>query len=88
VEAEISSALARLNQIERIEHERLSAVLVLKELAINAPSHFYNVETVSNYFNSIWEAVIDPKVSIKLTALELLTGVLELVKKRESSARK
>ena len=87
VEAEIQSAISKLNS-ERVEHERLSAVLVLKELAVNAPSHFYSVEIISQFLSAIWEALTDSKVSIRMCALESLTAVLKFVSKRETSARK
>ena len=86
VEKEINSALEKLNQTERIEHERLSAVLVLKEMAINAPSHFHNSEVLSQFFSSIWNSIVDSKINIRLSSLDALRGVLVLLGKRDSSS--
>ena len=45
---------------DRQEARRHASVLVLKELAVNAPTLFYSY--VQQFFDSIWGALRDPKV--------------------------
>jgi len=50
---------------DRQEARRHASVLVLKELAINAPTLFYSY--VQQFFDSIWGALRDTKVRLPPT---------------------
>lgn len=55
VDGELKRALEWLHQPERYEPRRYASVLILKELALNAPTLF-NVH-VANFVNDIWVAL-------------------------------
>ncbi|XP_033096355.1 serine/threonine-protein kinase mTOR-like [Anneissia japonica] len=80
VEFEVRRALERLSE-ERHEARRLAAVLVLKELAINAPTFFF--QQVQSFFDNIFNAVRDPKPAIREGAVAALRACLELTAQRE-----
>jgi FKBP12-rapamycin complex-associated protein len=84
VEFEVKRALEWL-QGERYEARRQAAVLVLKELAHNAPTLF-NVH-VASFFDSIWVALRDPKLLIREGAVEALRAALRVISERESRLR-
>ena len=50
-------------QGERVEGARQASVLILKELAQNAPSIFY--KEVAHFFDAIWHALSDPVPRIR-----------------------
>ncbi|XP_071946239.1 serine/threonine-protein kinase mTOR-like [Antedon mediterranea] len=80
VEFEVRRALERLSE-ERHENRRLAAVLVLKELAINAPTFFF--QQVQSFFDNIFNAIRDPKQCIREGAVSALRACLELTAQRE-----
>ena len=84
VEFEVTRALEWL-QSDRFENRRLSAVLVLKELAENAPTLFY--VHVHTFFTHIWAALRDPDVEIRVCATAALSACLRLIMDRESRLR-
>ncbi|EAL66546.1 protein kinase, Atypical group [Dictyostelium discoideum AX4] len=84
VEFEVTRALEWLSG-DRIEARRHAAVLVLKELAQNAPTLFY--VHASSFVDLIWVALKDPKVAIREGAVEALRACLELISERESRLR-
>ena len=67
------------------EHRRLSACLIIKEIATNAPTLFYVY--VPRFFDSIWVAIKDIKVEIRISATEALQAVLILIVTRQARHR-
>ncbi|RKP11235.1 armadillo-type protein, partial [Piptocephalis cylindrospora] len=84
VEFEVRRALEWL-QGDRNESRRHAAVLILKELADNAPTLIYGY--VPQYLDSIWTAFRDTKVVIRNGAAEALMSCLQIILKRESKKR-
>ena len=72
-------------QSDRFENRRLAAVLVLKELAENAPTLFY--VHIPMFFIHIWAALRDPDVEIRVSATSALKAGLSLIMDRESRLR-
>lgn len=62
-----------------------AAVLVLRSLALNAPSQFY--VHVSDYFRIIWSALGASKLSTRECAAESLRAALELTATRKGRSR-
>ncbi|TPX38402.1 hypothetical protein SeMB42_g06762 [Synchytrium endobioticum] len=85
VEFEVKRALEWL-QGDRSEARRYAAVLVLRELAANAPIFIYSY--VPQILDLIWIALRDFKVVIREGAAETLGATLELVNQRESHSRR
>lgn len=69
----------------RQEYLRLAGVLVLQELAENAPAVF-NVH-VRSFIEVIWNPLRDPKQHIREAAVAALRACLMLVEKRETRYR-
>ncbi|GAM16986.1 hypothetical protein SAMD00019534_001610 [Acytostelium subglobosum LB1] len=84
VEFEVTRALEWLGG-ERFENRRHASVLVLKELAQNAPTLFY--VHAANFVDLIWGALRDSKLAIREGAVEALRACLELISERESRLR-
>eukprot|EP01135_Chromosphaera_perkinsii_P003113 Nk52_evm2s236 gene=Nk52_evmTU2s236 len=84
VEFEVKRSLEWL-QGERNESRRHASVLVLRELAANAPTLFYG--HVPQFFESIFSAVRDPKLIIREGSVRALRAVLYLTSQRESRTR-
>ncbi|KAL3747797.1 hypothetical protein ACJRO7_016586 [Eucalyptus globulus] len=70
---------------ERVEHHRLAAVLILKEMAENASTIFY--VSVPKFVTSIWFALRDPEENIREHAVEALRACLCVIEKRETRCR-
>ncbi|KAJ3290058.1 phosphatidylinositol kinase- protein kinase tor1 [Borealophlyctis nickersoniae] len=85
VEFEVKRALEWL-QGDRHEARRYAAVLVLRELAVSAPTLIYAY--VGQILDLIWVALRDPKVVIREGAADALGATLALVHVRESQQRK
>ncbi|BFZ23557.1 hypothetical protein BsWGS_26596 [Bradybaena similaris] len=83
VEFEVRRALEWLVS-DRIEGRRQAAVLVLKELAVNTPTFFY--QQVQQFFDSIFFAVRDPKQPIREGAVAALRAALTVTSQRETKA--
>nr|FAA04053.1 TPA: mechanistic target of rapamycin [Lymnaea stagnalis] len=83
VEFEVRRALEWLVS-DRIEGRRQAAVLVLKELAVNTPTFFY--QQVQQFFDSIFFAVRDPKPSIREGAVAAMRAALAVTSQRETKA--
>jgi FKBP12-rapamycin complex-associated protein len=81
VEFEMKRALEGLNAEKRSEHHRLAAVLVCKELAINAPTLFFM--HVPAYVKAIWAGILDVKQLIREAAIESLRACLGVIAQRE-----
>ncbi|XP_048736860.2 serine/threonine-protein kinase mTOR-like [Ostrea edulis] len=83
VEHEVKRGLEWLTG-DRQESKRLAAVLVLKELAVNTPTFFF--QQVQQFFDCIFNAVRDPKPNIREGAVAALRGALAVTSQRESKA--
>jgi FKBP12-rapamycin complex-associated protein len=84
IDFEIKRALEGLTG-ERQENRRLASVLVLKELARNAPTLF-NVY-VADFLDKIWTALRDTKEQVRIGAVDALRACLTLILERQSSMR-
>ncbi|KPJ18654.1 Target of rapamycin [Papilio machaon] len=80
VEIEIKRAYEWLSE-ERSESKRLSAVLILRELAIAMPSYFY--QHISGFFHNIHSALRDPKEQIRELAAKTLRAAFVVTSQRE-----
>ena len=67
VESEVRRSLGWLQAPERVEARRYAAVLILRELAANAPTVF-NVH-VPAFIDAIWPALRDPRMNVRLAAV-------------------
>eukprot|EP01083_Nonionella_stella_P022317 61746_1 len=84
VESEVKRALEWLEGSSH-EYKKHAAVLVLKELAENAPTLF-NVH-VGNFLDHIWVALRDPKNIIREGAVAAIRACLKLIAKRDTRQR-
>lgn len=80
VDSEVKAALEAL-QAERVENRRFAAVLILRELANNAPTLLY--QYVSQILEVIWVALRDPKVLIRESTSEALRTIIEIIGARD-----
>eukprot|EP00898_Chlorokybus_atmophyticus_P008681 jgi/Chlat1/8814/Chrsp90S08148 len=85
VELEIKRALDWLRSPDRSEMKLFAAVVILKELAENAPTVF-NVH-VSPFVESIWFALRDEKLLVREAAVSALRACLCIIEKRETRHR-
>eukprot|EP00798_Chlamydomonas_sp_ICE-L_P022752 gene22752-29919_t len=86
VEREVNRALQWCDpRVEPSEARRLSAVLLLKELAERAPAVF-NVH-VKIFIDSIWHPLRDSKPAMREAGVQALMACLVLVEKRETRYR-
>ncbi|XP_012554042.1 serine/threonine-protein kinase mTOR isoform X1 [Hydra vulgaris] len=81
VEFEIKKALEWLYG-DRHEGRRHAAVLVLRELAITAPTFFF--QHVQSFFDYFFNAVRDPKPQIREGAAEALRACFAIIAQRET----
>ncbi|XP_075980092.1 serine/threonine-protein kinase mTor-like isoform X2 [Anticarsia gemmatalis] len=81
VEYEIKRSYEWLAE-ERNEGKRLSAVLILRELAISMPSYFY--QHINGFFNHIMIPLRDPKEQIREAAAKALRAALVITAQREN----
>ncbi|XP_053547426.1 serine/threonine-protein kinase mTOR isoform X7 [Bombina bombina] len=80
VEFEVKRALEWLGA-DRNEGRRHAAVLVLRELAVSAPTFFF--QQVQSFFDNIFFGVWDPKQAIREGAVAALRACLILTTQRE-----
>eukprot|EP00697_Spironema_sp_BW2_P017838 gnl/Spiro4/9656_TR5124_c0_g1_i1.p1 gnl/Spiro4/9656_TR5124_c0_g1~~gnl/Spiro4/9656_TR5124_c0_g1_i1.p1 ORF type:complete len:2413 (+),score=551.86 gnl/Spiro4/9656_TR5124_c0_g1_i1:148-7386(+) len=88
VEAELQRALQRLQTLPAEKTEtlrRTAAVLVLKELARNAPTLF--TMHMPKFLDHVWSALQDPKSAIRDGAFEALQCAIKIISKREMQAQ-
>ncbi|KAH6595655.1 hypothetical protein BASA61_003754 [Batrachochytrium salamandrivorans] len=85
VEFEVKRALEWL-QGDRHEARRFAAVLVLKELALNAPTLLYVF--IPQIIDLVWVGLRDPKFSVREGAANALSQSLALVQVRENQIRR
>ncbi|KAI9352104.1 armadillo-type protein [Obelidium mucronatum] len=81
VEFEITRALEWL-QGDRNEMRRYAAVLIIRELAGNAPNILYSY--LQQILDHIWSALRDPKLQIRETGADALGTCLKVMVQRES----
>jgi FKBP12-rapamycin complex-associated protein len=84
VESEVKTALEWL-QSDRVEERRYSAVLILRELARNAQTLLYNY--VPLIFELIWVGLRDPRLLIRETAAEAISGCFQIIRERDQAMR-
>jgi FKBP12-rapamycin complex-associated protein len=82
LEFEITRALERLRG-ERNELRRYAAVLVLKQLALNASSLFNS--HAKEFFALIWTGIRDPKNNIREASIDALRAAMILIAEREKT---
>ncbi|KAI1164449.1 TOR kinase [Nemania serpens] len=84
VESEVKTALEWL-QSDRIEEKRYSAVLVLRELARNAPTLMYTY--VGLIFDLIWVGLRDTRNLIRTTAGETVCACFRIIRERDQEMK-
>ncbi|RYC60186.1 hypothetical protein CHU98_g6031 [Xylaria longipes] len=84
VESEVKTALEWL-QSDRIEEKRYSAVLVLRELARNAPTLMYAY--VGLIFDLVWVGLRDPRNLIRTTAGETVCACFRIIRERDQEMK-
>ena len=85
VDMEVKRSIAWLRDHERVEARRYAAVLILRELARNAPTVF-NVH-VPAFIDAIWPALRDQSLAIREAAVRALRECLVVIEKRETRYR-
>ncbi|XP_057312523.1 serine/threonine-protein kinase mTOR-like [Hydractinia symbiolongicarpus] len=81
VEFEVKKALEWLSG-DRHEGRRHAAVLVLRELAVNAPTFFF--QHVQSFFDHFYNAVRDVKPAIREGTVEALRACFAIIAQRET----
>jgi FKBP12-rapamycin complex-associated protein len=84
VESEVKTALEWL-QSERVEERRYSAVLILRELAKNAPTLMYAY--VNLIFDQIWVGLRDPRPLIRATSSETVSACFKIIRDRDQGLK-
>ena len=84
VDAEVQTALEWL-QSDRVEERRYSAVLVLRELARNAPTLMYSY--VGFVFDQIWIGLRDPRLLIRETSSETVSACFKIIRERDQQMK-
>lgn len=84
VESEVKTALEWL-QSDRIEEKRYSAVLILRELARNAPTLMYSF--VGHVFELIWVGLRDPRQLIRATSGETVSACFRIIRERDQEMK-
>lgn len=82
VEAEVKRSLDWLNAAVRNESCRYAAVCVLKELANNCPTFFF--QHVQQFFDSIFVALFDLKAYVREKAAEAIRSAVGVTAQREN----
>lgn len=70
---------------ETFHVRRHAAVMILKELAVNAPSTAFRY--MDRYFDFIWSAFWDSKLVVRVSASESLQTCFSLIQQRESNRK-
>ncbi|XP_055916701.1 serine/threonine-protein kinase Tor [Eupeodes corollae] len=68
---------------DRQEYRRHAAVFILRELALAMPTYFY--QSISTFFDNIFNAIYDPKPAIRESAGEALRAALIVTSQRENT---
>lgn len=83
VEFEVRRAIEWLGA-DKNEGRRHAAVLVLKELAVNTPTFFF--QQVQQFFDAIFNAIRDPKLNVRESSIDALRAALAVTSQRETKA--
>lgn len=70
---------------ETFHVRRHAAVMILKELSVNAPSTAFRY--MDKYFDFIWSAFWDSKIVVRVSASESLQSCFSLIQQRESNRK-
>ncbi|KAM4062714.1 FAT domain-containing protein [Hirsutella rhossiliensis] len=84
VDSEVNTALEWL-QNDRVEERRYSAVLVLRELARNAPTLMY--QFIPTIFDWIWVGLRDPRKLIRATSAETVSACFRIIRERDQEMK-
>lgn len=84
VDSEVNTALEWL-QNDRIEERRYSAVLVLRELARNAPTLMY--QYIPTIFDWIWVGLRDPRQLIRETSADTVGSCFRIIRERDQEMK-
>jgi serine/threonine-protein kinase mTOR len=84
VESEVKTSLEWL-QSDRVEEKRYSAVLVLRELARNAPTLMYPY--VGVVFDLLWVGLRDPRQLIRATSGETVSACFRIIRERDQGLK-
>ncbi|KAK3942599.1 phosphatidylinositol 3-kinase tor2 [Diplogelasinospora grovesii] len=84
VDSEVQTALEWL-QSDRVEERRYSAVLVLRELARNAPTLMYSY--VGLVFDQIWIGLRDQRHLIRATSAEAVSACFKIIRERDQEMK-
>ncbi|KAI9151477.1 Serine/threonine-protein kinase tor2 [Paramyrothecium foliicola] len=84
VDSEVNTALEWL-QNDRVEERRYSAVLVLRELARNAPTLMY--QYIPTIFDWIWVGLRDVRQLIRATSAETVSACFRIIRERDQEMK-
>ncbi|KAH8170261.1 FAT domain-containing protein [Sarocladium implicatum] len=84
VDSEVNTALEWL-QNDRVEERRYSAVLVLRELARNAPTLMY--QYIPTMFEWIWVGLRDTRQLIRATSAETVSACFRIIRERDQDMK-
>ena len=84
VDSEVNTALEWL-QNDRVEERRYSAVLVLRELARNAPTLMY--QYIPTIFEWIWVGLRDLRQLIRETSAETVSACFRIIRERDQEMK-
>lgn len=84
VDSEVNTALEWL-QNDRVEERRYSAVLVLRELAVNAPTLMY--QYIQTIFDLIWVGLRDIRQQIREASAETVSACFRIIRDRDQEMK-
>lgn len=84
VDSEVNTALEWL-QNDRVEERRYSAVLVLRELATNAPTLMY--QYIQTIFDWIWIGLRDTRQQIREASAETVSACFRIIRDRDQEMK-
>lgn len=84
VDSEVNTALEWL-QNDRVEERRYSAVLVLRELARNAPTLMY--QYIPTIFDWVWVGLRDTRQLIRATSAETVSACFKIIRERDQEMK-
>lgn len=85
VDSEVQTALEWL-QSDRVEERRYGAVLVLRELARNAPTLMYPY--MNFVFDQIWIGLRDPRHLIRATSSDTVSACFKIIRERDQDMKR
>ena len=85
VEAEVASAFEWLQPDNKQESRKLAAAYLIRELARNSPTLIYGF--IPQIFELIWNALRDPKESVRRIAAEAVSACFEVMAARDPQFR-